>query len=408
MSEMFSRYFKSKFSPVVRHSTPLPSVTLQMNMKLQVDTIYTDFSAAFDSVDHVLLLHKLTSYGICGKLLEMFSSYLKDRYQVVNVNSATSSTELVTSGVPQGSILGPLFFVLYVNDLPSCFKNCQSLMYADDLKLFRSIEGDSDYTLLQNDVLALSCWCATWKLKLNVTKCKILTFTNKKRYKVYDYKLDGTNLERVKHMRDLGVILSSDLSYNRHVNYVLPKAYKLPGFIKRNCLKDMKPQTLRRMYVSLVRPQVDYATVIWNPNKNHATNTRSIESIQKRFIKMLCYKSGTIYHRDEYVQLCNNLFLTTLFKRRELTDLIFLFRILHNFHNDSLLNYISFRVPSRTTRSHDTFAVSKPRINILKFSCIFRIQTCYNSLPHNQIDIHSCELSEFKKCINNLVCDLIL
>lgn len=167
----------------------------------------------------------------------------------------------------------------------------------------------------------------------------------------------------------------------------------------------MKPLTLRRMYVSLVRPQVDYATVIWNPNHHHASNTHSIETVQKRFVKLLCYKSGTLYHRDQYLKLCTDLFLTTLFKRRELTDLIFLFKILHNFHDDSLLNFISFRVPSRSTRSRDTFSVSKSRINTLKFSCLFRIQTCYNSLPQNCIDINSCELSYYKKCISSVVCD---
>ena len=156
-------------------------IAKSMNSKIQVDAIYTDFSCAFDSVDHRLLLHKLKGYGICGTLYNFLSSYLSNRNQTVTVNSGFSSTDLVTSGVPQGSILGPLLFVLYVNDLPSCFKYSKSLLYADDLKLYIPVSEKFDCELLQLDINSLSDWCVTWKLKLNLSKCNVITFTNKKK-----------------------------------------------------------------------------------------------------------------------------------------------------------------------------------------------------------------------------------
>lgn len=377
-------------------------IASKMDSKIQVDSIYTDFSSAFDSVDHKLLLHKLSGYGICGSLHSLLTSYLSDRSQSVTINSAKSSSVHVTSGVPQGSILGPLLFVLYVNDIPSCFKYSKSLMYADDLKIFRPILKRSDCDLLQKDISSLSDWCKVWKLDLNISKCNIITFTNKKKYLCHVYKLNDSNLERVNEIRDLGVIISSSLSFNSHVNHIVPKAFKLLGFIKRNCMREFQSSTLRRMFVSLVRPQVDYATVIWNPNFSHETNTNRVESVQRRLMKLMCLKSNYAYHRVDYHNFCLDINLPSLKTRRQNTDLIFLYKIIHNYYDCNLLPDINFRVPGKFTRSQDVFMVPRSRINVHKFSCLNRLQYTYNTVVGQDVDIHNLSLIDFKRQVCNL------
>ena len=192
----------------------------------------------------------------------------------------------------------------------------------------------------------------------------------------YSYNLNGSDLARVSHIKDLRVVISSDLSFNKHVHYVVPKAYKLLGFIKRNMSQDFKHKTLRKLYVALVRPHVDYATIIWNPNGSHIGNTNSIENIQRRFIKMMCFKSKLEYHRDDYITLCNNNHITTLEVRRQIQDVLFLYRIVHCHYDTTLLSSINFHVQSRNTRTRHTFFIPKCRVNVYKFSCILRIQVC--------------------------------
>ena len=203
---------------------------------------------------------------------------------------------------------------MFNNVQPTCFKHSKALLYADDLKLFCPISNISDCKLLQTDIDCLSNWCSVWKLNLNLPKCNVITFTNKKNNILYGYKLFGSGLLRVSHIKDLGVIICSNLCFNKHVHHTVPKAFKLLGFIKRNCLKDFKEKTLKNLYMALVRPQIDYATVIWNPNGAHKGNTACVENIQRRFIKNLCFKRNSKYHRADYPDLCRNLSLTIPWK----------------------------------------------------------------------------------------------
>ena len=393
--------FVKKRSTITNLAEFTHCIASNMNNKLQVDAIYTDFSCAFDTVDHTLLLHKIRGFGICGNLHKLLCSYLTDRVQTVKVNSGSSTPELVTSGVPQGSILGPLLFVLFINDLPACFENSKSLLYADDLKLYREISDVSECNLLQIDILALSNWCIKWRLKLNISKCNSITFTNKKKYHTFVYKLDGVDLVRVHDIKDLGVTISCNLSFNRHFGNIVPKAYKLLGFIKRNCMKDFRKSTLRHLYVALIRPQVEYASVIWNTNNYHSTNTEHVESVQRRFMKLLCLKTQVEYHRRNYHDMCTDLNLTTLYKRRYIFDMTFLFNIVNNNH-DRLLDYINFRVPSRNTRNRDTFTTCENRINVARNSSINRVQLFYN-LFFSNLDIFHMPVKEFKVAVTSII-----
>jgi hypothetical protein len=196
--------FISHRSTVTNLAEYVHDIAKHVNNKVQVDAVYTDFVKAFDRVDHVLLLHKLRSFGICGQLHKLLSDYLSDRTQIVTIDTEVSDTEHVTSGVPQGSILGPLLFTLFVNDLPRCIKFSKCIMYADDVKIYQPVRKVSDSEVLQRDIDSLSAWCKMWRLNLNVSKCNIITFTNKKQNNVIvsKYTIDIEALQRVTSIKD--------------------------------------------------------------------------------------------------------------------------------------------------------------------------------------------------------------
>lgn len=175
----------------------------------QVDAIYTDFSKAFDRVNHEILIYKLQCYGIFGNLLEWFKSYLSNRRQIVKIKNYMSAEVSVTSGVPQGSHLAPLLFNLFVNDLNSVINNSKFLLYADDLKIYRIIESLCDCEKLQEDLDRLEKWCCVNGMELNAEKCKVMRFYKKKNILNNDYKISDNILEKVDLIKDLGVFLDS-------------------------------------------------------------------------------------------------------------------------------------------------------------------------------------------------------
>ena len=200
----------------------------------QTDVVYTDFSAAFQSVNHKLLLHKLqNSFHIEGHALQWFVSYLSGRTQRVVLNGKTSAWTSVTSGTPEGGILSPLLFCLYINDLPSVIKS-HSLMYADDLKLFRCVRSAADSAALQEDLDRVAEWAETWKLSLNASKCKSMSVALKRNPVQYAYTVRGTVLEKLDSMRDLGVILDSKLAFSAHVDSVVSKSRRALGVLMRS------------------------------------------------------------------------------------------------------------------------------------------------------------------------------
>lgn len=373
-----------------------------INSKQQTDAVYTDFTKAFDSVNHTLLLHKISGYGVCGPLFKLLTSYLSGRTQVVVIDGGISNSEIVTSGVPQGSILGPLLFTLYVNDIPSCIKHSKCLMYADDLKIYRPVCTVRDCLLLQKDIDCLSEWCSVWKLDLNVAKCNVITFTNKKKHVIlFHYILNGVTLERVQFIRDLGVVMTYDLSFNKYLDSITPKAYKLLGLLRRNCIKHFKMSTTRALYVALVRPQLEYASPVWSPH--HVTKIESLEKVQKAYIKMMCYNHFKVeFHRKDYNMHCFNNRILTLENRRKLLDLTFLYKIANNLLDTSLLSLLNFFVPARLTRRHPTFYVPQNRVDILKYSPLRRLQSDFNFLLNNSdncIDLFETSFRTFRSSV---------
>ncbi len=193
----------------------------------QIDVLYLDMSKAFDKVSHNQLLHRLRAFGFEGSILKWLASYLTNRYQQTTVLGSTSRSLPVTSGVPQGSILGTLLFLLYENHLSNAVTKSKIATFADDTKIFRTIYSSFDASLLQNDLSSFEESSTKINLALNVTKCKVLQVTRKQNKIIYPYKLHDTILESTDCERDLGVLTSSNLTWRKHVDLQCTKATRM-------------------------------------------------------------------------------------------------------------------------------------------------------------------------------------
>ena len=242
------------------------------------DIIYLDFRKAFDTVPHKRLLIKLKAHGIGEHLCSWIENWLTNRKQRVVINGEASDWLHITSGVPQGSVLGPLLFLLYINDL-DCGIVSRLSKFADDTKLGGKVVTRDDCDAIQRDLDNLSTWSDKWLLRFNETKCKVMHIgQNNIRY---NYKLRGQNLMKVTEEKDLGVIVTNDLKCASQCSAASRKANTILGFIARNF--DCKtPDVITRLYTSLVRPHLEYAVQFWSPHfqKDKKTGERAKTSYQ--------------------------------------------------------------------------------------------------------------------------------
>ena len=215
--------------------TQLIEVFEQIGRKLdnskQIDVIYLDMSKAFDKVSHAQLMHRLHEFGFRGNLLNWFSSYLSNRYQQTTIGGATSRPLAVTSGVPQGSILGPLLFLLYENHLSESVGNSSIATFADDTKIFKTVNNVSDASSLQEDLTNFEENSSKVNLILNAQKCKVMRITRKHHKIEYPYKLHDAVLESTVHERDLGVWTSSNLTWSKHIEDQCAQSTKMLGYV---------------------------------------------------------------------------------------------------------------------------------------------------------------------------------
>lgn len=354
--------------------------------KCQVDVIYTDLSKAFDTVVHELLLHKLNVIGFPPGLLYWISSYLIGRTQKVRFGDRLSSDITVTSGVPQGSHLGPLLFVLYLNDLPAIVKSSKILMYADDVKLFTTVRVSEDSISLQDDLNRLAEWCLVNGMSLNLSKCKKLSFYRSSGLNI-DYLISSHKLEDVSSFLDLGVLLDQRLRFDLHINSCINKARSLLGFIKRWSKEFDDPYLTKRLFVSLVRPCLEYACVVWCPH-NFCYIDR-IESIQKQFL--LFALRGLAWDPQNLPPYKNRLMLIdlpTLERRRHMLNAMFIIKLIRGSVDSTfLLSQINFNVPRRTTRYFYPINLPTARYDYDFYNPFRRVcliyNEVYNSLPES-------------------------
>ncbi len=342
-----------------------------------VDCIYTDIKKAFDRVNIQLLVNKLNNLGIRNPILSWINSYLTGRLQRVKISNNRSCFIEVTSGVPQGSHIDPLLFLVFINDVNSVFKHCRFLLFADDLKLFCRIRNSTDVILLQEDLGKFVEWCDSNKLELNIEKCKAIRFSSKKLLDPPTYFIKDRKLETTLSVNDLGVTFSSKLDFNIHIDNIANKANKLLGFLIRQGTIFYNLRTFIILYCSLVRSVLEYCTVIWSPY--HLVKIQRLEKIQSRFIKFLCFKFNVDFKSNNYVNLLQFFGLALLESRRTYFDLYFMFKILNNMCNcTNLCSLFNFHVPARNVRNPILFDVPFHRTNYSSNSVVPRLSNLAN------------------------------
>ena len=235
-----------------------------LDNKGQVDIFILDFEKAFDTPPHELLKSKLFSYGIGGKTLKWIDSFLCFRKQRVVVNGVKSDWAPVLSGVPQGTVLGPLLFSLYINDISSDIES-EIRLFADDCVCYRKIKDEEDTIKLQRDIDRLVSGARKWGMRFQPVKCNMMQLTRKRIKKIHaSYTLDGTDLENVESIKYLGVTITSDLRWNTRVSNVCTKANRTLGFLRRN-LYSCPQEAKEAAYKGLVRLVLDYGSSVWGP-----------------------------------------------------------------------------------------------------------------------------------------------
>ena len=315
-----------------------------------VDEIFLDLQKAFDTVPHQRLLYKLKKIGIQGQLLEWINSFITGRKQRVAIQDSYSKWCQVKSGVPQGSVLGPVLFILYINDLPEQIKASCSI-FADDTKLLSKIQCIDDAENIQQDLNALQQWAKTWKLTFNPTKCHVLHIG--KHNEGYLYHLDNHLLPEVSLEKDLGVIVSHDLKAEENVNHQVKKANKMLGIIRRT-FSYLNKDNFILLYKTYVRPHLEYCQQAYSPYL--ARDIECIEKVQRRATKLVYSLKGLSYE-DRMKEL--NLY--SMHDRRVRADMLLVYKIINGI-SDIKMDKLFTINSSKVTRGH------KLQLNVPKCS----------------------------------------
>lgn len=356
-----------------------------------IDAVYVDFSKAFDRVPHGRLVNKLSAYGIAGNLLAWIRDFLIERTMTVRVNESESDPLMCSSGVPQGSVLGPVLFKLFVNDLPEAVK-VSCLMYADDLKLWVRIQNDESVDELQTALDALADWSARWLLPVNKEKCHVLPIGSSQSSGTYH--LGGYLLDESTSERDLGVIITPDLKPTEDIRKRSAAASRLVWAIRRS-FDRLTPTTFRLLFSAHVRPILEFGQPAVYPITKQENNW--LERVQRRASKLI---EG--FKELKYQERLQKLNMFSLDYRRMRADLLYTWRILRGELGEDIKEF--FDVSDVNTRGHAKKLVKRRRLRINhSVTLSTRVVNVWNSLPAGVVDADS-EV-QFKKRIDKYFMD---
>ncbi|KAK3099403.1 hypothetical protein FSP39_003853 [Pinctada imbricata] len=361
--------------------------TKLLDEKSDVDIIYFDFQKAFDKVPHFRLLKKLSAYGIKGKTLTWIKEFLTDRKQRVILNGKYSPWDNITSGIPQGSVLGPILFLIYINDLPEVVSNPVKL-FADDTKLYGSSNDQEDHRKIQQDINNLISWSHSWQLTFNKDKCKHLHLG--RAILPDDYSLSEQVIGKIEYETDLGVQIDNQLKFQIHINTAVKKANRMLGVIKRN-FKHLDKDSFLHLYKSLVRPHLEYASCAWYTL--YKKDAMAIENTQRRATKLIY----GIQHLS-YSERLLNLGLPSLEYRRIRADVIQVYKYINNLDEMSKPLFVKSQ-ENRTRGNSQKLVKSHCRLDVRKNCFTNRVINIWNSLPDNVVTANT--LNSFKSKLNN-------
>ena len=365
----------------------LDFVTAGFDGRKQLDVSYLDFSKAFDKVPHKRLGLQLKSHGIKGNVLRWVQSWLMGRQQRVVINGFKSQWKEVTSGVPQGSVLGPLLFIIFVNKIEDGIDS-KVLKFADDIKMVRVIEGKRDQETFQDDLNGLVTWSENWQMKFNLSKCKIMHTGRVRAQSVY--KMEGQNLEKTEKERDLGVIFNSKLDVSDQVMEARKRALRMLGVIYRN-VSYKSSEVIRKLYCAYVRPILEYCVQAWSPTLKK--DCRLLERVQRRATKMVQNLSKLPY--EERLRKLN---MFSLRYRRLRGDMIEVFKFVHGQQSEYLKGMFEFNSLNRGRGHQYKLIMKRSETGIRQSFFSRRVVGVWNDLPEEIVSAGS--LVSFKTLLD--------
>ena len=353
------------------YSTEQAILEITENFKSAIDNgkitygLFLDLSKAFDTVNHQILIDKLCKYGIRGTPLAWFTDYLSNRQQYVKIGNTESDLLTLTCGVPQGSTLGPLLFILYINDMPNCSKKLSFRIFADDTNVFYSSNSIDDIEKVMNEELqSILQYCNVNKLSINIKKTNFMVITSCRK-KTRRIKIG--NFEQKCYIKYLGIYIDQNLSWHQQISHVYNKIVKNTGIISklRYCI-DLN--MLKQVYYSLIFPYINYGLMSWG--NTYATKLKKLKSCQNKCIRKIFF-IGNHEDASAYYNLLGILKIDNVFK---LKIAVFTFKIINM--DEKVPTILSDIIVAASSRhSHYTRFVSNYNIIRPKVRTNFGIQT---------------------------------
>jgi len=373
--------FRKGLSTEMALITAIDYITDSLDKKSHTAGVFLDLSKAFDTVNHNILLSKLSHYGIRGSALHWFKSYLSGRTQGVKYNDVLSSQRAIDIGVPQGSILGPLLFIIYINDLPNVVPKLKSVIFADDTTLFLSGKDLSEIECeLNSELKKLSQWFESNKLSINIKKTHYMLFSLHKNLpsRLIDVKINGTSIERVANTKFLGVYIDEYLNWVPHINHVCKKLRKSVGILKK--VKTLlNEKSMATLYYSLLYPYLTYCHLIWG--NAASTHLNRITILQKKAIRLICAEDY-LAHTDPLFQKTKIIRFQELYKY---FTLLFVSKIKNNllpisFRRQVKLDLSDERANPRSTRfsANQTITLPLYRTSLRQKTIFYQLYIAYN------------------------------
>ena len=370
--------------------------------RLDVRVVFCDVSKAFDRVWHEGILYKLKNLGISGDLLKWFYSYLQNRQQRVIINGENSEWGVVEAGVPQGSILGPLLFIVYVNDIADNI-DCGLKLFADDTTLYITVDNDLESRTreINRNLEQLSNWSSDWLIKFNPTKTKLMNISNKRNrnFDKHPVKLNQIDLSEVQTHKHLGILLSNDLKWNNHIDMIINGIKKYLDVCTRLKYK-LDRKTLASIYLTFIRPKLEYGHIIWD-NCTKSDEDR-LENVQLKFARIVCGAKRGTCHKSLYREIG----WPTLKERRKESKLKFMFKIVNGVAPDYLCDLLpptEDTISNYNLRNGHKFRAAKTRTSQFQKSIFNNCIKLWNDLDQEIKSIS--DFRTFKKSISTKIPD---
>jgi hypothetical protein len=357
----------------------MEQVTKTVDEGQPVDLIYLDFAKAFDKVPYMRLFKKLEAHGVSKKIIAWIQNWLSSRRQKVSINKEFSGWKNVTSGVPQGSVLGPVLFLIYINDI-DCDLVSKFKKFADDTKLCKGVKNIEDVVSLQNDLDKLHQWSEDWQMQFNVDKCSVIHVGRNNKQNIY--KLGDKNLRSSESERDLGIIVDNSIKFSEQCSAVIKAANSMLGLIRRTIMCKSK-EILVRLYKALVRPKLEYCIQAWGPYLKK--DIYGLEKVQRRATKMIRECKG-----QDYKTRLIKTGLISLEDRRHRGDLIQTFRLIKGIDKVDFNDFFELVSNANRTRGHRFKIVKKrSRLELRRNFFSQRVVNTWNNLPTSVVETDS-------------------